>query len=79
LFSTDVTAQNWLGGPRSRSIVRVIEPAGDNIHRIKADEKNGICIVSHNNGGLTVTELGSIGKQTKVLWSLPSVRDLGWS
>jgi hypothetical protein len=68
-------AQNWLGSSRSHSVVCVIEAAGENIHSFKVDEKNGICIVSHTNGGLTVTELGSFCKQTKVLWSLPSVRD----
>ncbi|TFY75094.1 hypothetical protein EWM64_g8917, partial [Hericium alpestre] len=41
--------------------------AGDNVHRIKVDEKEEICITTHSNGGLIVSQL----LPDRVLWSLP--------
>lgn len=47
-------------------------PPGGDIHRIKVDEKAGICITTRMLGGLAVTHLFS----STLLWSLPLVREI---
>ncbi|TFY75651.1 hypothetical protein EWM64_g8361 [Hericium alpestre] len=49
--------------------------AGDNVHRIKVDEKEEICITTHSNGGLIVSQL----LPDRVLWSLPKQGDRLWT
>jgi len=47
----------------------MLTPPGYNVHRIKVDEKAGICITTHNWGGLSVFHLFS----SVVLWCLSLV------
>ncbi|KAH9174791.1 hypothetical protein EDB89DRAFT_472508 [Lactarius sanguifluus] len=47
--------------------MRALSPPGFNVHRIKVDEKAGICITTHIGGGLSVIHLFS----STVLWCLP--------
>ncbi|KAH9038547.1 hypothetical protein EDB85DRAFT_2189366 [Lactarius pseudohatsudake] len=57
--------KNWEGN--GRAVMRVLSPPGFNVHRIKVDEKAGICITTHSGGGLSVIHLFS----STVLWCLP--------
>ncbi|KAH8984937.1 hypothetical protein EDB92DRAFT_2032795 [Lactarius akahatsu] len=57
--------KNWEG--KGRVVMRVLSPPGFNVHRIKVDEKAGICITTHSGGGLSVIHLFS----STVLWCLP--------
>ncbi|KAN0129694.1 hypothetical protein V8E53_012514 [Lactarius tabidus] len=57
--------KNWEG--KGRVVARVLSPPGSIIHRIKIDEKAGICITTHMFSGITVVHLFS----STVLWSLP--------
>ncbi|KAH9026256.1 hypothetical protein EDB83DRAFT_1927333 [Lactarius deliciosus] len=57
--------KNWEG--KGRAVMRVLSPPGFNVHRIKVDEKAGICITTHIGGGLSVIHLFS----STVLWCLP--------
>ncbi|KAI9444179.1 hypothetical protein H4582DRAFT_1067846 [Lactarius indigo] len=57
--------KNW--GGKGRAVVRVLSPPGSNVHRIKVDEKAGICITTHMFGGISVIHLFS----STVLWCLP--------
>ena len=59
--------RNWIG--KGVSAARILSGAGNDIHRIKIDEKERICITSHQRGGITVTNLFP----DEVLWSLPTV------
>ena len=61
--------RNWMG--KGHAVARVFLPASFHAHRIKVDEKAGICITTHRHGGLTVTHLFS----GTVLWHLPMVRE----
>ncbi|KAH9032737.1 hypothetical protein EDB84DRAFT_130016 [Lactarius hengduanensis] len=56
---------NWEG--KGRAVARVLSPPGSNVHRIKVDEKAGICITTHMFGGISVIHLFS----STVLWCLP--------
>ncbi|KAI9458951.1 hypothetical protein BJY52DRAFT_406892 [Lactarius psammicola] len=56
--------KNWEG--KGRAVARVLSPSGSNVHRIKVDEKAGICITTHIFGGLSVIHLFS----GTVLWRL---------
>ncbi|KAI9444180.1 hypothetical protein H4582DRAFT_2071751 [Lactarius indigo] len=57
--------KNWEG--KGRAVARVLSPPGSNVHRIKVDEKAGICITTHMFGGISVIHLFS----STVLWCLP--------
>ncbi|KAH9962255.1 hypothetical protein BC827DRAFT_1199936 [Russula dissimulans] len=57
--------KNWEG--HGRVVARLITPPIRDVHRIKVDERVGICITTHIFGGLFVTHLFS----NAVLWSLP--------
>ncbi|KAH9059599.1 hypothetical protein EDB87DRAFT_1563124 [Lactarius vividus] len=57
--------KNWEG--KGRVVARVLSPPGSNVHRIKVDEKAGICITTHMFGGISVIHLFS----STVLWCLP--------
>jgi len=59
---------NWEGN--GRVVPRLVTPPGSDIHRIKVDEKAGICITTRILGGLAVTHLFS----GVLLWSLSPVR-----
>ena len=61
--------KNWAGD--GRVVARLVTPSGGDVHRIKVDEKAGICITTRMFGGLVVTHLFS----GAVLWTLPSVRE----
>ena len=61
--------RNWMG--KGRAVARVVLPPAFSVHRIKVDEKAGICITTCRLGGLTVTHLFS----DTVLWHLPMVRE----
>ncbi|KAI0030343.1 hypothetical protein K488DRAFT_15245, partial [Vararia minispora EC-137] len=69
-FWEDVPVVSWKELCPSLFPSRIIRAAGDEVHRIKADERARICIVSHSRNGLTVTNLGSPGGPSQVLWSL---------
>jgi len=60
---------NWEGN--GRVVPRLVTPPGSDVHRIKVDEKAGICITTRILGGLAVTHLFS----GVLLWSLPPVRE----
>jgi F-box-like len=60
--------KNWDG--HGRIVARLVTPAGGDVHRIKVDEKFGICITTRMLGGLAVTHLFT----GTLLWSLPLVR-----
>jgi len=60
--------KNWAG--TGRVVARLVTPPGSDVHRIKVDEKAGICITTRMFGGLAVTHLFS----GVLLWSLPPVR-----
>jgi len=62
--------KNWAGD--GRVVARLVTPPGSDVHRIKVDEKAGICITTRMFGGLAVTHLFS----GVLLWSLPPVREL---
>ncbi|KAI0287199.1 hypothetical protein BC826DRAFT_1046186 [Russula brevipes] len=49
--------RNWEG--KGRVVARLVTPPGGDVHRIKVDEKAGICITTHMFGGLSVTHLFS--------------------
>jgi hypothetical protein len=55
---------------KGRAVAREFLPPAFNVHRVKVDEKAGICITTCLLGGLTVTHLFS----GTVLWHLPMVR-----
>ncbi|KAI9458950.1 hypothetical protein BJY52DRAFT_407774 [Lactarius psammicola] len=57
--------KNWEG--KGRAVACALSPPGFNIHRLKVDEKAGICITTHIWGGLSVIHLFS----SIVLWCLP--------
>ncbi|KAI9510203.1 hypothetical protein F5148DRAFT_623674 [Russula earlei] len=57
--------RNWEGN--GRVVARMLSPPVRDVHRIKVDEKAGICITTHMFGGLWVTHLFS----STILWSLP--------
>ncbi|KAH9000896.1 hypothetical protein EDB86DRAFT_2777726, partial [Lactarius hatsudake] len=57
--------KNWEG--KGRAVARVLSPPGSNVHRIKVDEKAGICITTHMFGGISVIHLFS----STILWCLP--------
>ncbi|KAN0140889.1 hypothetical protein V8E53_001333 [Lactarius tabidus] len=57
-------SKNWEG--KGRTVARVISDS-TNTHCLKVDEKAGICVMTHQWGGLTVTHLFS----STILWSLP--------
>ncbi|KAI9444181.1 hypothetical protein H4582DRAFT_2071752 [Lactarius indigo] len=57
--------KNWEG--KGHAVARVVPPPGLNVHRIKIDEKAGICIMTCVWGGLNVVHLFS----GIVLWCLP--------
>jgi F-box-like len=61
--------KNWEG--KGRAVARLLSPPGHDVHRIKVDEKAGICITTHILGGLSVTHLFS----SVLLWDLPPVRE----
>jgi hypothetical protein len=61
--------KNWEG--KGRAVARVLSPPGPVVHRIKIDEKAGICITTYLLGGLSVIHLFS----STVLWCLPQVRE----
>jgi hypothetical protein len=61
--------KNWEG--KGRAVARVLSPPGPAVHRIKIDEKAGICITTYLLGGLSVIHLFS----STVLWCLPLVRE----
>lgn len=61
--------RNWAG--TGRVVARLVTPPGSDVHRIKVDEKAGICITTRMFGGLAVTHLFS----GVLLWSLPPVRE----
>ncbi|VDB95628.1 unnamed protein product [Peniophora sp. CBMAI 1063] len=63
---------NWQAKQKSRSIARIIGSAGDTVHRIQVDEKEGICITTGTTGGLRVSAIGSTAKRSSPLWALPS-------
>ncbi|KAH9047901.1 hypothetical protein EDB84DRAFT_1434624 [Lactarius hengduanensis] len=44
--------KNWEG--KGRALARVLSPPGSNVHRIKVDEKAGICITTHTSGGISL-------------------------
>jgi len=60
--------KNWEGN--GHAVARVLSPAGSIIHRIKVDERVGICITTHMLGGISVNHLFS----GTVLWCLSPVR-----
>jgi hypothetical protein len=60
--------KNWEG--KGRAVAQIGSSHTASSHRIKVDEKAGICIMTHFWGGLTVTHLFS----DVVLWRLPMVR-----
>ena len=62
--------RNWEG--KGRAVARLLSPPGTMVHRIKIDEKAGICITTHMLGGVSVIHLFS----STVLWALPQVRGL---
>ncbi|KAH9061243.1 hypothetical protein EDB87DRAFT_406313 [Lactarius vividus] len=57
--------KNWEG--KGRALARVLSPPSSNVHRIKVDEKVGICITTYTSGGISVIHLIS----SIVLWCLP--------
>ncbi|KAH9000897.1 hypothetical protein EDB86DRAFT_3133123 [Lactarius hatsudake] len=57
--------KNWEG--KGRAVARVLSPPGSNVHRIKVDEKAGICISTNMFGGISVIHLFS----STILWCLP--------
>ncbi|KAH9013274.1 hypothetical protein EDB85DRAFT_2098398 [Lactarius pseudohatsudake] len=57
--------KNWEG--KGRAVAYVLSPPGFNVHRIKVDEKAGICIMTCIWGGLSVVHLFS----GILLWYLP--------
>ncbi|KAH9059604.1 hypothetical protein EDB87DRAFT_769868 [Lactarius vividus] len=59
--------KNWEG--KGHVVARVVPPPGLNVHRIKIDEKAGICIMTCVWGGLNVLHLFS----GIVLWCLPQL------
>jgi hypothetical protein len=61
-------SKNWEG--KGCAVTRVIS-LDSNTHCIKVDEKAGICVVTHQWGGLTVTHLISCA----TLWCLTRVRE----
>jgi hypothetical protein len=64
-------SKNWEG--KGRTVARVISDS-TNTHCLKVDEKAGICVMTHQWGGLTVTHLFS----STILWSLPKVRECAY-
>ena len=61
--------RNWMG--KGRAVARAFLSPTFSAHRIKVDEKAGICITTCILGGLAVTHLFS----GTVLWHLPMVRE----
>ncbi|KAJ6586581.1 hypothetical protein B0H10DRAFT_1832613 [Mycena sp. CBHHK59/15] len=59
--------KSWRG--EEPSFVTSHRCAGNNVHRIKADEQRGFLIVTTSRGGLFVVDL----YDDQVLWSLPAV------
>ncbi|KAH9974815.1 hypothetical protein BGW80DRAFT_158680 [Lactifluus volemus] len=57
--------KNWEG--KGRAVARLLSPPRHDVHRIKVDEKAGICITTHLLGGVSVTHLFS----SVLLWDLP--------
>ncbi|KAH9083554.1 hypothetical protein EDB83DRAFT_2547113 [Lactarius deliciosus] len=57
--------KNWEG--KGRALARVLSPPSSNVHRIKVDERAGICITTHTSSGISVIHLFS----SIVLWCLP--------
>ncbi|KAI0305278.1 hypothetical protein B0F90DRAFT_1181970 [Multifurca ochricompacta] len=57
--------KNWEG--KGRAVARLLSPPGSDVHRIKVDERAGICITTHMFGGLSVNHLFS----SILLWRLP--------
>jgi hypothetical protein len=60
---------NWEGN--GRVVARLVTPPGGDVHRIKVDEKAGLCITTRMLGGLSVIHLFS----SALLWSLPPVSE----
>ncbi|KAI0056022.1 hypothetical protein BV25DRAFT_1921346 [Artomyces pyxidatus] len=57
--------RNW--GGQGRAVARVLSSAGSDVHRIKVDEQERLCVTTHMHGGLTVSHLFP----DVILWSLP--------
>lgn len=59
---------NWLG--RGTPWCKEFAGDHDDVHRIKVDEKRGIVITTHQDGGLNVRDMDT----NEILWGLPRVR-----
>ena len=65
----------WMEMLRSelpREIAKIV-PNTKNVHRIKADERNGFVLTTHRDGGLVVTDIHT----KEILWCLPKVSEPG--
>ncbi|CAL1711315.1 unnamed protein product [Somion occarium] len=65
--------RNWAG--RGTATIKTFNSPTRNVHRLKVDERNGILLTTHSQGGLRVSDL----ETDNILWGLPETYVRSWA